>query len=188
MPTPRWCLSMSSMIWNSTEANGSCAMRCRWPTLWLHLSAGRKRPACPPFTPTIISDAGVRIFLDWSAFLGAKFRGRPVVAQLAPEKDDYFLLKPKHSAFFSTNLEILLNYLGLTTLILTGMAGDICVLFSANDAYMRDFRIIVPPDCIASEDPERNQQLLTLMQRVLKAEVSLSTELTFERSRVILPI
>jgi nicotinamidase-related amidase len=78
--------------------------------------------------------------------------------------------------------------LGLTTLILTGMAGDICVLFSANDAYMRDFRIIVPPDCIASEDPERNQQLLTLMQRVLKAEVSLSTELTFERSRVILPI
>jgi nicotinamidase-related amidase len=121
-------------------------------------------------------------------FLQPNVRGQPVVARLAPDKDDYFVLKPKHSAFFSTNLEILLNYLGVTTLILTGMAGDICVLFSANDAYMRDFRIIVPPDCIASEDPERNQQVLTLMQRVLKAETPLSTGLTFDRGRVALPI
>ena len=105
-------------------------------------------------------------------------RGRPVVRQLVPEEDDYFVLKPKHSAFFQTNLEILLKYLGVTTLILTGMAGDICVLFSANDAYMRDLGIIVPPDCIASEDVERNLQALSLMQRVLKADTTtLSSEL-----------
>ena len=79
--------------------------------------------------------------------LQADVRGRPVVEQLTPDAADYFVLKPKHSAFFQTNLEILLKYLGMDTLILTGMAGDICVLFSANDAYMRDFRIIVPPDC-----------------------------------------
>jgi nicotinamidase-related amidase len=107
-------------------------------------------------------------------------RGRPIVAQLAPEEDDYFVLKPKHSAFFQTNLEILLKYLGATTLILTGMASDICVLFSANDAYMRDFRGIVPPDCIASEDAEENRQVLMLMQRVLKAEITPSTELKLE--------
>ena len=64
-----------------------------------------------------------------------------MVVQLLPEKDDYFVLKPKHSAFYQTNLEILLNYLGVRTLIMTGMAADICVLFSANDAYMRDFRV-----------------------------------------------
>jgi nicotinamidase-related amidase len=104
-------------------------------------------------------------------------RGRPVVTQLIPEEDDYFVLKPKHSAFFQTNLEILLKYLGATTLILTGMAADICVLFSANDAYMRDFRVIVPSDCTASEDAENNRQVLTLMKRVLKAEVGPSTEL-----------
>jgi len=105
-------------------------------------------------------------------FLGPGIRGRPVVAQLRPEADDYFVLKPKHSAFFQTNLEILLRYLGVTTLILAGMAGDICVLFSANDAYMRDFRIIVPPDCTASETIERNQQALNLMQRILKADTT----------------
>jgi nicotinamidase-related amidase len=111
-------------------------------------------------------------------FLKPSVRGRAVVAQLRPEEDDYFVLKPKHSAFFQTNLDILLRYLGVTTLILTGMAGDICVLFSANDAYMRDLRIIVPPDCIASEDVERNLQALSLMQRVLKADTTtLSSEL-----------
>jgi nicotinamidase-related amidase len=108
-------------------------------------------------------------------------RGQPIVAQLQPEEDDYFVLKPKHSAFFQTNLEILLNYLGATKLILTGIAGDICVLFSANDAYMRDFRIFVPADCIACETDERSREALVLMQRVLKADVSPSIDIELER-------
>jgi nicotinamidase-related amidase len=120
-------------------------------------------------------------------FLTADVRGRPVVARLAPETDDYFVLKPKHSSFFQTNLDILLKYLGVTTLILTGMAGDICVLFSANDAYMRDFEIFVPADCIACEEAEYNRQVLGLMQRVLKANVAPSNELEFENTRVIPP-
>src|SRR6266850_1351855 len=115
-------------------------------------------------------------------------RGRPVVRQLVPEEDDYFVLKPKHSAFFQTNLEILLKYLGVTELILTGMAGDICVLFSANDAYMRDFGIFVPSDCVASQEVEQNRQVLALMQRVLKANITPSTELKFENTRVSSPL
>ena len=114
-------------------------------------------------------------------------RGRPIVRQLVPEEDDYFVLKPKHSAFFQTNLEILLKYLGVTELILTGMAGDICVLFSVNDAYMRDFGIFVPSDCVASQEAEQNQQVLALMQRVLKANITPSTELKFENTRVSSP-
>jgi nicotinamidase-related amidase len=112
-------------------------------------------------------------------------RGSPVAAHLIPEEDDYFVLKPKHSAFFQTNLESLLSYLGATTLILTGMAGDICVLFSANDAYMRDFKIFIPSDCVASEDANANEQALMLMQRVLKANISLSSELEFRDTRII---
>jgi len=111
-------------------------------------------------------------------------RGKPVVELLPPEDNDYFVLKPKHSAFFQTNLEMLLKYLGVSTLILTGMAGDICVLFSANDAYMRDFRIIVPPDCTASEAAEHNWHVLRLMERVLKAELTASTEIRFEGTQV----
>jgi nicotinamidase-related amidase len=106
-------------------------------------------------------------------------RGKPIVAQLVPEEDDYFVLKPKHSAFFHTNLDILLKYLGAKTLIMTGLAGDNCVLFSANDAYMRDFEIMVPPDCTASEDAAENQRVLMHMQRVLKAAITPSTDITF---------
>jgi nicotinamidase-related amidase len=116
--------------------------------------------------------------------LEAHVCGRPVVEQLPPEDDDYFVLKPKHSAFFQTNLELLLKYLGVDTLIMTGMAGDICVLFSANDAYMRDFRIIVPPDCTASEDADKNRQVLMFMGRVLKAEITPSTEIKFDKTKV----
>jgi len=111
--------------------------------------------------------------------LGEKIRGKPIVAQLAPDPDDYFVLKPKHSAFYQTNLDILLNYLGVSTLILTGMAADICVLFTANDAYMRDLQLIVPPDCVASERAEQNRLVLKLMQRVLKAEIKPSRKIQF---------
>jgi nicotinamidase-related amidase len=119
--------------------------------------------------------------------LNQNVRGRPVVAHLTPEEDDYFVLKPKHSAFFQTNLEILLGYLGATTLILTGMAGDICVLFSANDAYMRDFQIAIPSDCVASEDAESNRQVLMLMERVLKANIAPSPHLALENKKVSFP-
>jgi nicotinamidase-related amidase len=108
-------------------------------------------------------------------------RGRPVVTQLKPGEDDYFVLKPKHSAFFQTNLEILLGYLGASTVILTGMATDICVLFSANDAHMRDFRLYIPADCVASESQDRSRAALMLMQRVLKADISMSTDLNLKK-------
>ena len=61
------------------------------------------------------------------------------------------------------------------------MSGDICVLFSANDAYMRDFRIYAPADCIASASEEYNREALTLMERVLKADISSSPGLELER-------
>src|SRR5438477_524481 len=70
--------------------------------------------------------------------------GEPIARILRPEDDDYFVLKPKHSAFFQTTLDTLLAYLGARTLILTGIAGNICILFSANDAYMRDYTLVVP--------------------------------------------
>ena len=113
--------------------------------------------------------------------LGDGVRGEPIVRRLAPEPDDYFVLKPKHSAFYQTNLETLLKYLGVETVIITGMASDICVLFTANDAYMRDLKVIVPPDCVAAEDPANNQTVLALMARVLKAEIGRSSQINFNR-------
>jgi len=103
--------------------------------------------------------------------------GKPLAESLRPDDDDYFVLKPKHSGFYSTTLDTLLNYLQVKTLILTGLAGDNCVLFTANDAYMRDFHLVIPSDCVASEDPRENDHALKQMQRVLKADIRPSTEL-----------
>ena len=104
-------------------------------------------------------------------------RGQPLAELLRPDDDDYFVLKPKHSGFFSTALDVLLRYLGVKTLVLTGIAADICVLFTANDAYMRDFHLFVPQDCVASNTPEENRRALNQMEKVLKADIRPSTEL-----------
>jgi nicotinamidase-related amidase len=97
-----------------------------------------------------------------------------------PADDDYFVLKPKHSAFFETTLDTLLAYLGAKTLILTGVAGNICILFSANDAYMRDYRIAVPSDCVASNTPDENRNALQQIARVLKGDTTPSDQLDLE--------
>jgi nicotinamidase-related amidase len=107
--------------------------------------------------------------------------GREVAQILRPTEEDYFVLKPKHSAFFGTTLDTLLEYLETETVILTGIAGNICVLFSANDAYMRDLRLYVPGDCTVSNTVEDNEYALNQMRTVLKADTTPSTELDLER-------
>ena len=108
-------------------------------------------------------------------------RGEPIVELLKPEDDDYFVLKPKHSAFYATTLDTLLAYLGARTLILTGIAGNICILFSANDAYMRDFNLFVPSDCCASNTKKENDNALQQIEQVLKADVTPSAKLDLRK-------
>ena len=109
-------------------------------------------------------------------------RGRPIAELLAPDEDDYFVLKPKHSGFHSTTLDVLLAHLGATTLVLTGIAGNFCVLFTAHDAYMRNFRLAVPRDCIASEAAEDDRHALEHMAKVCKAATAPSLALDFGAS------
>jgi nicotinamidase-related amidase len=104
-------------------------------------------------------------------------RGKPFVELLLPDEDDYFVLKPKNSGFYSTTLDLLLTHLGAKHLILTGIQGNNCVLFTANDAYMRDYKLFVPSDCTASNTEEENQHALAQMQNVLKADISIAEEL-----------
>jgi len=108
-------------------------------------------------------------------------RGRPVVELLVPDENDYFVLKPKHSGFYNTTLDLLLNHVQAETLIVTGMATDVCVLFTAADAYMRDYRLIVPRDCVAALTPALQRGALAQMQRALKAEVVLSRNIALGR-------
>ena len=109
--------------------------------------------------------------------------GRRVSLRLKPTSRDYFVLKPKHSGFYDTTLDTLLETLRIQRVILTGIAGNICVLFTANDAYMRDLRILAPADCIVSNTPAENAHALRQMQTVLKSNIAESTTLTFRSAR-----
>lgn len=107
--------------------------------------------------------------------------GKEFVELLLPDEDDYFVLKPKHSGFYSTTLSLLLTHLTSRNLIVTGIAGNNCVLVTANDAYMRDFKLFVPADCVVSNTNEENQHALKQMENVLKADIRTSTELDLEK-------
>jgi nicotinamidase-related amidase len=109
--------------------------------------------------------------------------GREVSRLLKPAEDDYFVLKPKHSGFYATTLDVLLDALGVRSIILTGVAGNICVLFTANDAYMRDIGLYVPSDCVASNTARENRYALQQMERVMKAVITPSARLPLGRLR-----
>jgi len=106
-------------------------------------------------------------------------RGEPIAKLLRPDDDDYFVLKAKHSGFYHTQLDLLIEYLQVSTIVLAGFTTDICVLFTASDAYMRDLEIIVPPDCSAAASMKHHETALEHMSRVLKVKTTLSEEIDF---------
>lgn len=106
-------------------------------------------------------------------------RGEPVAKLLRPDDDDYFVLKAKHSGFYHTQLDLLIDYLQVSTIVLAGFTTDICVLFTASDAYMRDLEIIVPPDCSAAASVKHHESALDHMTRVLKVKTTPSDVIDF---------
>jgi nicotinamidase-related amidase len=106
-------------------------------------------------------------------------RGEPIARLLHPDDDDYFVLKAKHSGFYHTQLDLLLDYLKTRAVVLAGFATDMCVLFTASDAYLRDLQILVPPDCSASAQGEHHNQAMEHMKRVLHVDATPSTEIDF---------
>jgi len=122
---------------------------------------------------------------DFSAivehFQGSDACGREFVRSLIPDEDDYFVFKPMHSGFYQTTLELLLNHLGARNLILTGLASNICVLATAEDAHMRNYRLWIPPDTTAAGSPEEQAYALLHFERVLQVNQSKLEELNFKK-------
>lgn len=108
-------------------------------------------------------------------------KARALIDIIHPRDDDFFLIKPRHSGFYATNLPVLLPRLGATRLILTGIAADICVLFTAADAHMRDYRLWCPSDCVAATTPDRAEWALEVMRSAMQVEIRPSRELDFGR-------
>lgn len=142
------------------------AGRARVPTIYVNDNFGRWR-------------SDFRHQIDYC--LGSRCLGRGIVRLLVPDENDYFVLKPRHSGFFSTTLGVLLEYLGAETLVLAGFASDMCVLYTANDAYLRNYRIVVARDGVAAETREANATALRLMERNLHADIRRGRDIRLRR-------
>jgi nicotinamidase-related amidase len=117
--------------------------------------------------------------LDYCMRSGAP--SREFVEPLRPDEKDYLVLKPKHSAFYQTPLDTLLDELGSRTLILGGLATNSCVLCTTHDANMRDLRIFVPADCSAARTPAEHRQAIKHIELIQNVNVSPSTSLRLDR-------
>ena len=166
---------------NDLEFEGGAALLRQALPMADRLAALKRRARARGIPAVYVNDNFGRWRSDLRALLAHcledDVRGRPLVERLRPDPEDYFVLKPKHSGFFATSLDTLLTYLRARTLILTGLTADNCVLFTASDAYLRDFHLVVPADCVAAIDPRHTRQALEHMRRVLKADITSSTAL-----------
>jgi len=172
---------------NDLEFPGGAAMLPRAVRMARRIAALKRRTSALGIPTVYVNDNFGRWRSDFrrtvAHCLEDGVRGKPVVELLVPDENDYFVLKPKHSGFYNTTLDLLLDYLRAETLIITGMATDVCVLFTAADAYMRDMTVIVPSDCATAVTPAPHRAALAQMRTVLKANVVSSRAIDLARLR-----
>jgi nicotinamidase-related amidase len=118
-----------------------------------------------------------------SACLGMEGPAGEVTRLLYPQAGDLTILKPRHSAFFASPLELLLAEMQARELVICGLATDMCVQLTAMDAFLREYRAWVPGDCTAAETPAAKKASLDYMATVLKCDTSPSTRAAPRKTR-----
>ncbi len=110
---------------------------------------------------------------DHSGLVASALDGaRPdLVKPIVPDENCRFLMKVRHSAFYATSLGYLLNQLDAQRVILTGQVTEQCILYSALDAYVRHFEVVVARDCVAAIDNELGRAALTMMESNMRASI-----------------
>jgi nicotinamidase-related amidase len=155
--------------WQLAKAIGRLKVRCKRagiPAIYVNDNYGKWRS-------------------DFSAVLRHALRkdspGREMVRLLAPEPDDYIILKPKHSAFYATPLEIMLTYIGGRNTIVTGLTTNACILLTVADLYVREHTLFVPEDCVRALNSTDHQKALQLMKDSYGANTTLSFRIPLAR-------
>jgi nicotinamidase-related amidase len=106
-------------------------------------------------------------------------RGRDTARLLAPTRNDYFIFKPKHSGFYGTPLAELLQSGNVRQLVLTGTTSHQCVLFTAMDAYVRNYDLVTPADCLGAPTAAQTRHALFILKNALRARTGSSSAVVF---------
>jgi nicotinamidase-related amidase len=115
--------------------------------------------------------------------LSTQSPGREMTKLLVPEPDDYIVVKPKHSPFYASPLQTILDYIGARIAIVAGVTTNACVLITAGDLHVRDFRLFVPADCVAALTEREHRRSLDLMKNSFDADTTYSSRLNLARLR-----
>jgi nicotinamidase-related amidase len=99
-----------------------------------------------------------------------------LVTPILPPPDTPFVVKARHSVFYGTQLEYMLRQYEIERLVLAGQVTEQCILYSALDAYVRHFEVVVPRDAVAHIHGDLAQAALRMMEINMRAEVLRSTE------------
>lgn len=122
---------------------------------------------------------------DQSKFLNQCLGGSKAAAEivnlLMPSSEDYFLFKPRHSAFFATSLPELLEQLKISSLLITGLTTHQCVLFTAVDAHVRRYEMIVASDGVGSARSAETRHGLYVLEHATNARVLPASKIRFPR-------
>lgn len=186
MPTQRTALLILDMITDFGFEDGPRLLRRIRPVA-RRIAALRQRATRAGVPVIYVNDH----FGNWRPDMNALLRhcaapglpGADVARLLAPARHEYFIFKPKHSGFYASSLEPLLAKLGATHLVLTGVSSHQCVLFTANDAYVRDFSLDIPRDCTGAPDAAQKRVALNYFTTVLGADIRASEAVRFATGR-----
>lgn len=116
-------------------------------------------------------DEDDREFEVWGRHAVAGTWGNRVIDELAPREGEIVVPKRRFSGFFETDLDRVLCENGVDTLVITGVLTNICVLYTATDAYQRGYRVVVPRDSVATVDEEMQRFALRQLAEVVGAEI-----------------
>ena len=99
-----------------------------------------------------------------------------LVKPIAPSQEFRVMTKVRHSAFYATALAYLLNRLDTKRLIITGQVTEQCILYTALDAYVRHFPVVIPVDAVAGIDPDLGAAAIKMMERNMSAEITTAAD------------
>jgi len=103
----------------------------------------------------------------WPAHAVQGTKGAEVIDELAPGPGDMVVRKNTYSGFYQTRLDDVLKLLGVDSLRLTGCVTHICIMITASDAVLRDYRVTVVEDGVAGIAQEDHEAALRIMKNVM---------------------
>lgn len=107
----------------------------------------------------------------WPRYTEDRKSGTEIIPQLKPSPSDFVVRKHQYSTPFGADLDLLLRELGVTKLVLTGTAMDVCIYFIAQDAHTRGYQIVVPENCVVALSESDKKDSLKQMEQLFDAEI-----------------